>query len=220
VINGNNLNSAVKSVSAATTSDTARLSSLEVIPTVSGVPDPGNQISFNESTLTYNVTLNTGITMLRINASGGGNISIDGDTPAQNRASKDIALTGTSRTIYVVIEKQNAQGSLYRIDISRTNNTSISSLTVSADGSILSDAGGRKYVLATNGYTRIIVSVTAADKYATVLMSGAETVSSGSMAFDLEPSMTDQTYRFYIHSGSDEGAYEITFKRPASAPPR
>jgi hypothetical protein len=38
------------------------------------------------------------------------------------------------------------------------------------------------------------------------------------MTFDLEPSMTDQTYRFYIHSGSDEGIYEITFKRPGPAP--
>jgi hypothetical protein len=104
------------------------------------------------------------------------------------------------------------------IDVNRTNNTNISSLTVSADGSILSDTGGRKYVLPTNGSTRIIVNVTAADKYATVLLNGAETVNSGSMTFDLEPSMTDQTYRFYIHSGSDEGIYEITFKRPGPAP--
>ncbi len=218
VINGNGLNSAVKSALTTTTSDTVRLSSLEVLPTVSGVPNPGNQITFNESTLTYNVTLNTGVTMLRINAAGTGNISIDGDTPNQNGASKDIALTGASRTIYVVIDKQNAQGTLYRIDVSRTNNTNISSLTVSADGAALSDAGGRSYMLSTNGSVRIIVSVTAADKFATVLMNGAETVNSGSMTFDLEPSMMDQTYRFYIHSGSDEGAYEITFKRPTPVP--
>lgn len=219
VINGNGLNSAVRSVKATTSSDTVRLSSLEVLPTLSGVPNPGNQISFNESTLTYSVTLNTDISLLRINAAGDGTISIDGNTPTQYGASKDITLTGTGQTIYVVIEKQNAQSSRYRIDVSRTNNTNISSLTVSADGSILNDAGGRNYMLATTGAVRIIVSVTAADKYATVVMNGAESVNSGSITFDLEPSMTDQIYRFSIHSGSDEGVYEITFKRPAPASP-
>lgn len=215
VINGNGLNSAVKSVSATTAKEIAKLSSLEVIPTVSGVPNPGNQISFNESTLTYHITLNTSITTLRVNAAGSGTISIDGDPAAEYGVSKDIILSGTSQTINVSIERANTDKSIYRVVVNRADNPGISSLTVTADGTTLSDSGGRSYLLSTTGAVSITVGVAASDPYATVIMNGRETVNSGSDTFGLPASTTDQTYSFSIKSGADQGDYTIRFIRPA-----
>lgn len=216
VINKSGLNSSVKSVTASTGKEVVKLTSLEVIPSVSGVPNPGNEISFQESTLTYSVTLNTGITSLRINAAGPGNISIDGNPPEAYGATKDVALSGANQSISVKIDKANADSSTYRIDVNRTDFAGISSLTVTADGNTLSDIGGMNYQLATNGTVRITVSATAADKFASVIMDGKSTIQSGSSAFYLEPSTSNQTWRFSIRSGAYEGNYTLTFLRPTS----
>jgi hypothetical protein len=220
VINGNGLNSAVKSVLATTSKETTRLTSLEVIPTVNGVPNLGNQINFNESTLTYNIALNTNITTLRINAAGPGNISIDGDPVVPYGSFKDISLSGNNQTIYVVIDKAGTVGTIYRIDVVRTINLDIASLTVTADNNMISDSGDRKYQLATTGAVAVVVSVTTADPYAAVIMNGNSTVNSGSASFNLEASLTDQSFNFSIRSGSDEREYTIKFIRPAPMRPR
>lgn len=215
VVNANSINSAVKSASATTAKEIARLSSLEVIPTVNGVPK-GNQISFNESTLSYNVTLNTSITTLRVNAAGSGNISINADQPVQFGTYKDIELTGSSQTVIVIIERANADKSTYSINVDRTDNPAISSLTVTADGTALGDTGGRSYMLTTTGAVSVTVSVAASDQFATVIMNGNESISSGSATFNLDPSTSD--YSFSIRSGSRTEPYTIQFKRPANPP--
>lgn len=213
VISGNSLNSAVKSATAATTKEVTRLSSLSVVP--NGVSSPGNQISFNASTLTYNISLNTGITTLQINAAGPGNISIDGDSAVAYGAAKDINLSGTSQTIKVSTEKSNTDGTVYSINVDRTDNAGIDSLTVKENGNSLTDTGGKTYNLTTTGAVTIDVSVSSADKYAAVIINGNETIQTGSVTFDLEASTAEQSFSFSIRSGSVESKYDIKFIRPA-----
>ena len=216
VINGNGTNSPVKSASASTTKQTVKLSSLEVIPSVNGVSNPGNQISFSESTSTYNISLNTGISSLRINASGQGNISINGEPAAANSLSKEITLGGGSQTITVSITKDGTEGSTYKINVDRTNNSNYSSLSVKADGREVSGSGD-KFALTTLDAAAITISVTAEDKFATVVLD-QETIRSGTASFTLPAGKTDQTYSFSIKSGSNTGTYTITFTRPQETP--
>lgn len=213
VVNASSTNSVVKSATTTTIKPVTKLSDLKVIPTVSGLSNPGDQISFNRDTTTYNITLNTGISNLTINATGSGNISIDGGAAVADSVSQNITLSGTNQTILVTIEKAGTDGTTYRIVVDRSNNVSIASLKVYAGSTQISDSGGRSYIMPSTGAISITVEVTASDKFATVRMSGSESIRTGSTAFTLPESTSEQSLDFTIISGGDNGDYTIRFVR-------
>lgn len=220
VIYGNGLNSVVKSATTTTTKPTTRLTDLSVIPQIPGYPSIESQITFVPTTTTYNVTLNTSITTLSITAKGPlgsdgpGNITINNEPTVSNEVTKDVSLTGISQSIPISVSKDGTNTTTYMLIMSRTDNYDISSLVLKADGATLTDSGERNYALTTNGAISMNIGVVAADKFATVDLSGALTKGTGNHTFTLDASTTDQTFEFSITSGAISRTYLITFKRP------
>ena len=216
VVNGNGLNSAVKSGSVSTSTPTSRLTSLSVIPDVPGLSGTGNQISFNPSTSGYNVALNTGITSITIAATGDGMISINNGTASSGSASASVGLTGSGQTIPVTISKDGTTSTTYTVTVTPTNKTALSSLTVKANGTTLNDSGEHNYQLPDTEAASIQIDAATADPFAVISMSGgSDSIHTGSSSFSLDPSTSNQTYTFSVTSGSSSVVYTITFIRPA-----
>lgn len=215
VVRANGIDSAIKNATTTTTKPVSLLSKLEVIPVVSGA-DPKNQVSFNKDTKSYNITLNSAVSKLMIDASGDGNISINGGSAVSGSTRETVDLAAGNQTISITIEKSGTDSTTYYIVVNRDNDDGIASLSV--NGSKLSETGEMNYQLPGAGEFSIKVDVTASDPFAVVKLGATEAIRSGSYTFTLPESTSDQTFNFSIISGSKEGKYTITFVRPKSSP--
>jgi hypothetical protein len=182
-------------------------------------------IKFNQTTDTYNVSIPSNISKVRVaaTASEDATITINGEV----LTSKDFTVTENT-VVKVVISKAQRTTTTYTINLNVTKDTGIESLKIGgAEVSRVSGDTSFSYALNTSDSISMRLDIVAKDPYAMIDDLGSSNITiteikntPGSASYNLDiASGQDLTVvNFRIYSGDQNQSYFINFTKPASSP--